>query len=157
MFSSVSSFVPGPWAPGPSPRIYMYTSARIPLDLFVDCSLPTPSLSFFSLSPSLFIPAAMEPDQLSGWVTFGYGLQPTFSVLVSSSMLVSTSWIVIVLSPNFPFLRRVMLHLGMEEVTLVHRVVCHAVRFCIAARQCPQDSQPCSHRGGTMPWGEVAA
>ena len=44
----------------------------------------------------------------------------------------------------------------MEEVPLVRRVVGRAGRICIAAVRCRQDSQPRSHSGGTMPWGEVA-
>ena len=87
------------------------------------------------------------------------GLQPTFSVpvLVNSSMFVSTFCSVLVFVLIFPILDRWLADVRMEEVALVHGVVCPADRFCTAAHHCWQNSQPCSHQGGTMPWGEVAA
>ena len=90
------------------------------------------------------------------WVEFSYDLQHIFffSVLASFFTLV-TSVLVFVLI--FRILDGWFADLGMEEVTLIHGVVYPADRFCITARHCRQDSKPCSHRGGTMPWGEVAA
>ena len=127
---------------GPAPQVltsYIYKHSNIlclvrrsflapflPPVLFI---LPVRS-GHHRVSPSIGSGHSFFFDQQSGWVAFGYGLQPTFSVLVSSSMLVSTSHSVLVFLLIFPVLDGWLADLGMEEVTLVCRVVCHADRFC---------------------------
>ena len=136
MFSGVSSFVPGPGAPGSR---LLYTQV---LEYLVSCSvdhswLPPSHLFFFlSLPPCSVQPPWCQPGQQL--LSFVFSLTAErldriqlwfsayFSLLVSSSTLVSTSCSVLVFLLIFPLLDGWLADLGMEEVTLV-RVSCRQI------------------------------